>query len=664
LTVSDRAGILPGSMHMPVFAGFTLAQPDGSNWMGAAAAWFLVVLPVCFAGLGLIAGRLPGMGPVRPELLPAFGVAAFVFAGGVLNLLHLVSPAAIWILLAAGFFASAVAAWRWARLPVVESAHGQPLHGDVGTWLLGATVIALMVVTLATQLAPDAYNWNDDLQSYFVHPVRMIETGTVFGSPLSSIGAVSLGGIAFVQDCVLLWLPIRAINGADAVLGLFLCLIPLVAFSSRERGLRSVALAAIAAIAIIDPFYVNVSALFLGSALIIAVILLSCESDTRDGSFTGGKPVAAGLIYAALIALKPTFLLFAGPHLIAVACASALAQGKPGAGLRWAAAAAASTVGFSAPWILVHLPHYLAPAASAVHAPATLAHQTLSLFGAEPLENGYTGLRAYTVLVASLAALAAASLADNSPAHRRSALNLGPAVAALVAVAAYPFMLFVFPRLCGYADADANAVRYFIPLAIGVFPIALCLTSRALMARAPAPARLGLCLSIGLLPLVFFSGPAALRYRVALSYHTLLPYPGAHLPTLAKAMDYALGGARQAQIRSLQERIPPGASLIAWIYTPYFLDFSRNTIFDAELAGISNRWGTPPAADYILWEYRGYADLEARVQRIEDMLPAMDGFRAAPLREFERKLLGQLKTGTVVFKDKEFVLLRTSHGGP
>jgi hypothetical protein len=36
------------------------------------------------------------------------------------------------------------------------------------------------------------------------------------------------------------------------------------------------------------------------------------------------------------------------------------------------------------------------------------------------------------------------------------------------------------PRLLGYADADPEAVRYFIPLAIAVFPIALCVAPQAL----------------------------------------------------------------------------------------------------------------------------------------------------------------------------------------
>jgi hypothetical protein len=667
LTDRARDGILRPSMHVQAeFAVFSLTRPEGSNWICAAAVWIIIVLPVCFAGLGLIARRLPGIGEVKPEALPAVGVAAFIFAGGVLNLLRAAFPPSIWILLAAGLAASAYAACGLARRP--RPIGSRPaLRRDKGVWLLGGVVLGVMILSAATQLAPKAYNWQDDLQKYFAHPVRMLETGTVFGSPLSAIGAESLGGLAFVQSCALLCLPIRAINGVDAILGLFLCLVPLFAFGSQHPGLRWVAAVAIASTVIIDPYYVNISALFLGSALIMAVVILTCETGAADGAFSGGSPVAAGLLYAALIALKPTFFLFVGFHLVAVACAVVLSQASLGKGLRWGATAVAGTACFLAPWILVHLPHYLAPGVPGDTSPPALVHHSIHLLGLELIDYGVVGLGAYTILAAALAALAAACLGLRPAAGPRSARNVAAAVAALVAIAAYPFMLFAFPRIVGYADADATAVRYFVPLALGIFPIVLCVGSQSLDERASALsplARRGVCMLLGLAPLVYFSGTAAERYRDAYRYQTLLPFPGAHVEALEKVTESALGSAKQAEVRVQQDKIPPGSSLIAWIYTPYFLDYSRNTIFDAEIAGISNRWGTPPAADYILWEYRGSSDLEARTRYLAGTLPSVNRGRSAPLIEFERILSDQLRTGTVIFKNEEYVLLRTTHRGP
>lgn len=658
--------IVDGSMHFPAgFAAFTLARPEGSSWIYAAAAWFLVVLPACFAGLGLIARRLLGAAGVRMELLPALGLAAFVFAGGILNLARLAFPLSIWILLAAGLCAAAAAAWRRAGSRASGGAGLQRLRGGRGLWLPGCVAAGVMALTLAAQLAPRVYNWNDDLQKYFAHPVRMLETGTVFGSPLSAIGVESIGGMAFVHSCVLLWLPIRAINGADAILGLLLCLIPLLAYGWRHPGLRAVTAVAIASTVIIDPYYVNISALFLGSALMMATVILTGETDVPNGRFSGGRPATVGLVYAALVALKPTFLLFVGPHIVAVVCAVALAQASTRAGIRWGARAAAFTACFLAPWIVVHLPRYMALKAPGGAAHLVPIHQPILLLGAGSMGMGLTGLRAYTVLVAVLAALALACVGLPPALRRAGARYVGAAVAAAVSVAAYPFMLFAFPRIVGYADADPNAVRYFIPLGIGVFPIALCLAAQSLMERAPAlPPRagLGLCVSLGLAPLAFFSGTAAERYRDAFRYGTILPFQVAHEASLARQMDYALGSAKQVEIRSQQERIPPGSSLIAWINTPYLLDYSRNTIFDAEVAGIANRWGALPDSDYILWEYRGSPDPHARTMHLVETLPQMNMGRAAALIEFDRILSERVRAGTTVFRNDEFILARTANG--
>ena len=75
-------------------------------------------------------------------------------------------------------------------------------------------------------------------------------------------------------------------------------------------------------------------------------------------------------------------------------------------------------------------------------------------------------------------------------------------------------MLFGFPRLLGYADADPDEVRYFIPLAVGALPAILVCASEALLERATAlsrAARMGLVVVLGLAPLVPFGSSAADR---------------------------------------------------------------------------------------------------------------------------------------------------------
>ena len=86
-------------------------------------------------------------------------------------------------------------------------------------------------------------------------------------------------------------------------------------------------------------------------------------------------------------------------------------------------------------------------------------------------------------------------------------------------------------------------------------------------------------------------------------------------------------------------------------------------MFDAEIAGISNPWARFPQADYVLWEYRGYPDLRARAKYLIGLLQPVNRGRAAPLAAFEQRLSGQLLTGTVLFRDDEYVLVRTAGAG-
>ena len=59
--------------------------------------------------------------------------------------------------------------------------------------------ISLLIITSVTSINPEAYNIHDDYQKYFVHPVKMLETGSLYGSKLGAIGLQILGGQAFFK---------------------------------------------------------------------------------------------------------------------------------------------------------------------------------------------------------------------------------------------------------------------------------------------------------------------------------------------------------------------------------------------------------------------------------------------------------------------------------
>ena len=60
--------------------------------------------------------------------------------------------------------------------------------------------LLLFILNTTASINPEIYNYHDDFQKYFLHPVKMLETGSIFGSKLSAVGNTVLGGQAFFQS--------------------------------------------------------------------------------------------------------------------------------------------------------------------------------------------------------------------------------------------------------------------------------------------------------------------------------------------------------------------------------------------------------------------------------------------------------------------------------
>ncbi len=190
----------------------------------AASLAIMAIVALMLGGWGWAFRRLAGLERAPWPIAIALGMAAVVFLGGVLNLTRLAYPWALGAIVLAGV-GMAVVALR-------EAPFERP------SWLISGIIGAILIFTAATQLPPDIYNFRDDFQKYFAYPVRMLQTGTVFGSPLSAMGSQTLGAQAFLDGFVVAFFPITYINGVDAVFGLLLCLI-LAAQFTRDAGICS-----------------------------------------------------------------------------------------------------------------------------------------------------------------------------------------------------------------------------------------------------------------------------------------------------------------------------------------------------------------------------------------------------------------------------------------
>jgi hypothetical protein len=78
-------------------------------------------------------------------------------------------------------------------------------------------------------------------------------------------------------------------------------------------------------------------------------------------------------------------------------------------------------------------------------------------------------------------------------------------------------------------------------------------------------------------------------------------------PAYLAYSDTVLSHTYRDRVAQFQALVPPGASMLAWIAAPFYLDFNRNSITDVDLEGLTNPWASIPAVNHVLWSYRGMA---------------------------------------------------------
>ena len=579
----------------------------------AAGVIFVAVLMLW--GWGSAFRRIFGLEPGTWPATVALGMGVVVFMGGVLNLSRLAYPWALAGIVAGGL----VLAWR------------QGISFERPPLPIALTATVTTIFTIATQLPPSTYNLYDDFQKYFAYPVRMLEAGTVFGSPLSAIGTQTLGAQAFLDAFAVAFFPIVYINGVDAVFGLFLCMMLAAQFTQGRRELLGMTLICVLSVIFINPQYVNVSTLYCGSALIITIAAVSTAESTLPSA------AALGLLYAALIAMKPTFAVFTGIHLLALLVVLR--------SFRWAIRTGLATAAFLSPWILVHAPHYLAGLRVRLNTPTPVPghvqRDSLNLLSFTDLDYG-SSPASYTLLIVAMGICGWIALRNKTT---------GKTVACGAAGIA-TFFVFIYvlgPIHAGYE----HSLRYYAPIAIGLAPPIFGLTA-ASARRAWVP------LLVAAIPLAAFSPSLKTRMELALTTHSVSSY--SWLATEPEYREYnrrVLYGSEKGIVKTLQEKVPAGEPILAWINAPFYLDYRRNPIIDIEPAGLANPWASERAANYLIWDYDGYATRD----KDEYVLQALDvgaGERrnAALSLDYLRHIEEMVRDGQVLYDTGEVKVVR------
>jgi len=544
--------------------------------------------------------------PVRnPLVVLTVGLGALMFLGGVLNLLRLAYGWVFDGLILGGILLAVY--FRKSR-PSLPQNRNEWFYVAV----LGLVIALIIGFTISTQLPPRAYNFHDDYEKYFSHPVRMLQTGTLFGSSLTGIGIQTLGGQAFLHGIVLNHFPVQYINGVDAVFGLLLCLLLTVSAVPRRLAFLPISLLGLLMVFSINPQYVNVSALYMGSAFMMALILLFSRSNkpVGEGSNHLPPPVLAGLLAAALVALKSSFVLF--PVLQAAFFCAALILFRVNIRhiSRWCLSTALMTFIFLAPWLLLHLPHYLhwsnAAAQSAV---AVSTGEVLNLFSLDPLFYG-ASFAHYTVVALSIVVSAFAlflwKLTTRNPSNSANFAGLAASGSAI-----FVSYLFLVKLGSGLVDYSVN-LRYTIPFLIAGAPAVITLSCVLAAGEGSAKLRnflVAAMLSLELLIVAGFSENLVMRIKQASQSGNILAFSGlAAQPHFLEYNREVLYGKVGSRVAEAQKRVPYGRKLVAWVMTPFYLDFKRNVIYDVDPSGLDSPWtAMPPEAEYFMMEYAGFA---------------------------------------------------------
>ena len=614
-------------------------------------AFVLLLAALLLWGLGRRILRLSQVTADADLLAVGVGLAALLAAGGLLNALQLAYAPALWGLIGLAGVATGLEllrpgpgrrAWRRPPLLVVAAA----LLIAAATWF-----------AIATQAPPRGFNFHDDFEKYFAHPVRMLATGTLAGSPLNSLGLSTLGGQAYLQAFVLSLAPIQFINGVDAVFGLSLLLLTGAAMAWRLAPSSPAILLVPLALLAINPIYVNTSGVYLPSVLMLTAFALTMQE--KRG--TGGA-IVLGLLYAGLLALKVTYLLFVVVHFVLSLTAAVRTDGSVPEPARWGVRVLASAAAGLAPWLVIYAGDYLQWGAN----PGGEA-----IAGAGPLPNllsthyrfwgeSYASYSLMAALCAMAAILCWRAIRNHSVEDR--ALLLGALTACATGSLCYLLAIGLLGPLTFGFDA---AARYAIPILSAAAVPAVSVLPRVPL-RLAGGLTLNLVLPAGLSLILIFAPTAAGRYAQAWSYGSILAFADvARDPYFLDYTAYALSPQARDRVRGFQNQVPPAEPVLAWISTPFHLDYARNRIIDAEPAGMTTPWAhIPPDVRYVLWQYRGYAvrphELDEEAVNGTNPLEQITAIKSYKFGLKLQQLVQAANTGEtarIIARDDEYILL-------
>ena len=532
------------------------------------------------------------------------GMALTLFIGGILNYLNYAFYFTIDIILILGLIL-----FSYTILKNIKNFELREVIKKFDrVYLILFIPLIFLIIHLIFTINPTVYNLGDDFQKYFTHPIKMLETGSLYGSSLSSIGRETFGGQAFFQSFYVSWLGLRSMNIFDNIFCLSLCCFLIVEYSIRLRILVFGSLITCLVI-LIHTQYVNVSSIYSSVLfmMMIIIILLELFSESSNLKFNlNTTALTLGFCVASLIILKTSLIIF--PIILFLLFVISLVFFDTHK--RYLSKLLLMTPLFSSiimfPWIFYSINQiFTGPKQKSLDAsidnyqfifPKFFSIEKL-FYGATQLH--YTALNFVGILLLLLTITATKKNLVLIKENFRGAfiVSLNSIISCVII---YFGTLTYFSQ--GYFDLS-TLTRYSIPFIIAIIPLSILI----LFSLLPRTSNLLKLTFYGTIILISFSFFPKYTDRIQQSVRC-----GSQLSFQASCSDrfinyskFTLNNNAKIQIHSWQKLIPEKKSVMVFITKPFHLDFIRNEILEIELAGFGNPWAVFPSGDYMIWQHSG-----------------------------------------------------------
>ena len=474
--------------------------------------------------------------------------------------------------------------------------------------------IFLLSISVISSINPEAYNYHDDYQKYFIHPVKMLESGSVFGSTLSAIGLQTFGGQSFFQSFFISFLGLKGINIFDSVFSLSICVLLIFELSKKQKKLIFGLLIA-CVIILIHPQIVNISSVYSATLLMMISIILTFEffrekNEINSTSSNISLILGICICFASLIILKSSYAIFPIIYFISLTILLFIFKiSKKKIILFFFITPLVSLVLFI-PWVLFSLELYT-EANLTTNEPLDLTVKVFkfyfpNLLSFEPLFLGgrqliYTLLPTIGIFLMLLTIFLLKKQKFEFKKNDQIIIFVSSA-ALITGSTIYFFLMFIGPNF----SAIETLTRYSIPFIIATIPVGIFLLYSLILTNY-LYIRSIFFIFIILISIILFP-----QYyeRIVQRYKCGSQLSFSLFACSEEYIEYnnsIFQKAKKISTQKWQEEIPEGKSVMVWINTPFYLNYKRNEIIEINIGGFDNPWAVFPSAKYMILEYNSFA---------------------------------------------------------